>query len=871
MALVQPVEPVPVAASASAGLRRSTSKSFTHGHEMMPSHRSSRTKLLRAVDRNTSKSFNHGSGRDSMSRVRRTQGSHLEMSHTSAQTPSFSRPISVSSVAPASTRLSGTTSRTNYPLTKTSFAPTLDMASQWHRGDYVLAKYRHSDDYFAGHIQHIHGHVFEIVFDDGSVDANVPAANIQTRLDPESLLDVVYIPLDDLDENDHELALDAVSTPLMLDLAVLEKIKQAMPSVAHKIKFRPEMLHRTAAVLYTADDDYPPMFELSMFSYFTRQTAQVRHMREQQIQRLSTALSQVCLTSTDTTTTSVGDVVLVHTQPKCFFGNVQAIVQDEHEPSFAVLDIASNTVHPNVPATLLQTIDPRGDLSSQLHELLKLHDTLNPGAKVLVPFDAHLSVCTIRRRHTATRFDVQCDKSSNVLRHVKLDQLIAAPRPPNRKVTVVNQKSLVCGGTLFRQHERVAVQDEWAVTSGYITGINSNELVVIEYDNGQIDTCVPLKHLRKGIIDWDGNVDEFTPQPTPIARHAQIMDQNINYSEYSPMTIGIDPPGNAEETMDDDWVVLEHPISKAIERAKIATLHGNEFCDVEFLDGVVLTQVSLHNLERAGSLKFMKPSIFNTHDHVLAFNPRFKKYCTGQVAAVVERTYRIVFDYGETYEGVPHAMVTTLLDRSVLSPTKRITHNWVSANGFAADSVLCRGDIALHKAMCLPNIDTAAARATLTEGEAVLAQYCSSGKYFPAIVLRTHASAATVDVAFASSEIGTTISSNETFTIDRRHEVPMPFHLLGSPVSNELVMSQARPPAQRSSFLRHFSSKNKIMDATQPTVAHLYKAAKIPSLLRRFSSRKQSLKPGGGDDRGGRRPTMLTRMKTMFTTHANKY
>ncbi|KAF0702225.1 hypothetical protein AaE_016052, partial [Aphanomyces astaci] len=78
---------------------------------------------------------------------------------------------------------------------------------------------------------------------------------------------------------------------------------------------------------------------------------------------------------------------------------------------------------------------------------------------------------------------------------------------------------------------------------------------------------------------------------------------------------------------------------------------------------VLSPTASFQNLQHAILPKIKKPPTFAPLDHILAYNPRFSKYCTGQIQAVGPGgSYRVVFDYGETYDAVPHEYITPIHD-----------------------------------------------------------------------------------------------------------------------------------------------------------------------------------------------------------------
>ncbi|KAF0696905.1 Aste57867_12373 [Aphanomyces stellatus] len=698
--------------------------------------------------------------------------------------------------------------------------------ASWQVGDYVRAKCHNSNELFAGHIQFVHDDVFTILFDDLTVDRNVPSANIHSMIDADATaLGITFVPMEDHKDDESEASVLPESRVSVNDLdnEIMERIKKALPSLANlqpttdttTTSSSSLVVQRLATVLYddlTTDETHATpvvpsitLTQVAVFANFAAQNEDTRTKTHQQLQRMQATMVQMIKAAMPAVrktsgrlgflsgnaaqqtvgapqlpppthpmeapaTLAAGHNVLVHQPRGCFFGMIQVV--DVSGSTLTVVEVATNKTHVGIPVASLQWVAPIDELRHQFQELSKQHDVLYPGSKVLNHQQDLLVPATVRRRRTATCFDIKIDNSLIALTQIHLDQLIAVPRQPKSRVRLSKQSSIESGGLHYHVHERVIVHDleDGSSNHGYVLGMNSNKTVVVEFDNGQVDSSVPHVFLRKA---------------DSSSRDASAYLEALNIDQ----AFGV---GDCEYNVD-DWVMANHPLSNLLERGRIAQLHGNDHCDVQFSDSVISKHVSLRKIQQTTVPKVVKPSIFALHDYVMAFNPRFKRYCTGQVTAVVGHTYRVVFDCGETYDAIPHDFVTTITDTSVLSPKKRITSVWKSCNGIdEEDSNLCHGNPTMHKMVCQPQ---AAKRLTFEAGEAVMAQFAGSAKYFMAVVLQSVPQANAVDVSFASSESGLGIASERVFSIDKRHQAPILFHVTSQVRTSNTTNTQPPKPS----------------------------------------------------------------------------
>ncbi|CAK4115286.1 unnamed protein product [Aphanomyces euteiches] len=419
-------------------------------------------------------------------------------------------------------------------------------------------------------------------------------------------------------------------------------------------------------------------------------------------------------------------------------------------------------IHSNVAISDIQPCWPHQELLDQCRELAKSIDVLYPGAKVLHSVHDKLVPCTIRRRRNVTCFDLKIDGSIEAKTKILVDALVALPQRVQDRVRITDQFDIEAAGKWFHVHEKVIVHDlDVGVSNhGIITAINNNKTVVVDYDNGEVDSAVPPAYLRKA--------------------DASIKDAGAFMAAFN-----LDHAFDMGETSYnvDDWVIASHPLSNLYEKGRICRVFSNGLVDVQFADSTISKQVAVHKLRRVEPTRVAKPPSFSVNDYVLAYAPRFSKYCTGRVQAVVAGAYRVVFDYGEIVDRIPHDYITTLEDTAVLSPKKRITRIWKSSNGYEDDQKIpCNGDVSTHKAVC--GSPLAGQKKPVAVGELVMAQYSGSAKYFGAIVVQVRSQEA-VDVAFISSEAGTAIPLDKIFTIDKRHCQPKQFQVTSSPRQKE--------------------------------------------------------------------------------------
>ncbi|ETV93257.1 hypothetical protein, variant [Aphanomyces invadans] len=593
----------------------------------------------------------------------------------------------------------------------------------WRLGDYVLAKCHSSDEYFAGHILDIddgddgktdchhdststlgaapRGRSVSILFDDLTLDKHVPLENIQTILGQDFDMELQFVPMEDHKDDDSEgsvvpdaAQVAASQNEIGIDAHVLAHIKMALPSPNSKPSLHqdkanpaPYTLHRSVAVVYDDQAIHRGGLSTAEIAVYSKtssgQSEALRDAADQTLRRMhatymkmkqigtrqssnndldgppppgastrrGSSSKQMALLPPNadhpTTDAIPRKHVLVHALPLCYFGSIQPHPKGHPAPNDAVVvQDLDQKLHDKVAPAKCQPCDPTADLFEQYVELAKVHDLVYPGAKVLSWVRDQLVPCTIRRRRCATAFDVKVDGEHDALTSIPLEHLVAVPRSQSNAITATNDVEIDVAGQTFCVHERIIVHDlELGVSNhGYIVGINSNRTVFVEYDNGEVDSSVPSVFLRKA----DSSSREAG---------AFLMSLDIH------QTFGM---GATEEGFNiDDWVTATHPMSNLLEKGRVCNVHNaHNTCDIQFADGVILKQASFHTLQHAAVPATKKPPAFLPLDHVLAYSPRFAKYCTGQIQAVAAATnaYRVVYDYGETYDGVPYDYIAPITD-----------------------------------------------------------------------------------------------------------------------------------------------------------------------------------------------------------------
>ncbi|OQR84472.1 hypothetical protein ACHHYP_13335 [Achlya hypogyna] len=453
-----------------------------------------------------------------------------------------------------------------------------------------------------------------------------------------------------------------------------------------------------------------------------------------------------------------GTPVLVLSNP-CYFGKVSKLLPNGQAE---VSGLDGIELQRQAPLDAIQVLTIAADLKRQHQSLSRQVDLFFPGARVLViARRGQLAHATIRRRCPDWEYDIKLDRTSETISHVRAQQLIAIQGPPV-PLPVVQRKALEikCGSQLFRIHEFVYVLDMDNLSkiymAGVISSINSNHTVVIDYENGDMDGSVPLHLLEK----YDTRKDR-----------GRIRPPNCGPVGY----------------INDDVVLAMHPVTKSIAKAKITCVHASS-CDICFLDGVVVLHMPRSRLNQGGLLITVTPApvapptyseLFAAHQYVLVFSHRFQRYCTGQVQAVYAKstpaTYKITFDYGETIDKVPADVITHITNTSVLTPTKRITHNWNSVNGYMTEVLHpCKNNTSIHDVVCVPSILNHA-KPPCFVGDLVMAQYRGTSKYFQAIVQSVGDT--TASVLFASSETDDSVPHEHIFVVDPKYHRPVPFTL----------------------------------------------------------------------------------------------
>ncbi|KAG9404987.1 hypothetical protein AC1031_004090 [Aphanomyces cochlioides] len=620
---------------------------------------------------------------------------------------------------------------------------TKRLDSRWQIGDYVSAKCHDSQEYFAGHIQGISdsGDVYNVLFDDLTLDKCVPLANIQGLVDSEAMKqELNYCLTDHLDDQS--------------DISIVDAVSKRSEGGTNK-QLEASNVRRVDCMIY--DDLLDTRITTANLAFATpaNPAHDTRSATQKQLQRIQAALQKMNKppilhkgssskfrydpsTPTNQAFTAQQDVV-VCTPSACFFGVVQSV-----EESTCTVQGHDGKVHSNVAISDVQPCWPHQELLDQCRELAKSIDVLYPGAKVLHCVQDKLVPCTIRRRRNATCFDLKIDGSVEAKTKILVDAVVALPQRVQDRVRITNQFDIEAAGKWFHVHERVIVHDlDVGVSNhGIITAINNNKTVVVDYDNGEVDSAVPPAYLRKA-------------------------DSSIKDAGAFMAAFNLDHAFDMGETTYnvDDWVIASHPLSNLYEKGRICRVYSNGLADVQFADSTISKQVAVHKLRRVEPTRVAKPPSFNVNDYVLAYAPRFSKYCTGRVQAVVAGAYRVVFDYGEIVNMIPHDYITTLEDTAVLSPKKRITRVWKSSNGYEDDQKIpCNGDVSTHKAVC--GSPLASQKKPVAVGELVMAQYSGSAKYFGAIVVQVR-SQDSVDVAFISSEAGAAIPLDKVLRANR--------------------------------------------------------------------------------------------------------
>ncbi|KDO26692.1 hypothetical protein SPRG_20492 [Saprolegnia parasitica CBS 223.65] len=476
-----------------------------------------------------------------------------------------------------------------------------------------------------------------------------------------------------------------------------------------------------------------------------------------QLHRLQTKLNAVNAERQSNASMS-GTPVLVLGEP-CYYGKVAALLPNGLAD---VLSLDGRSGRQQVPLDAIQVLTTAADLKRQHEALSRLVDLYYPGARVLVMVRrGQLTHATIRRRSAEYEYDIKIDRTSETMARVRAQQLIpiqglSVPLPQLQKKTL----QIKHGSVIFRIHEFVYVLDMDNMTkiymAGVISGINSNRTVVIDYENGDMDGSVSVQLLEK----YDTRKDR-----------GRIRPPNCGPVGY----------------INDDIVMALHPVTKAVAKAKITCVHASS-CDICFLDGVIVLHMPRSRLNQSClTVASIPPPIaprsyaghFKANQHVLVFSHRFQRYCTAQVQAVHANatpvTYMVAFDYGEVIDKVPFDVITHICNTHVLTPTKRITHNWNSVNGYMTDILYpCKNSASIHDAVCVPNLTTNV-KPPCAVGDLVMARYRGAFKYFQAVVL--HIDEATVRVLYASSEVDDTVPYDHIFLVDPKYDKPIAFSL----------------------------------------------------------------------------------------------
>ncbi|EQC30982.1 hypothetical protein SDRG_11455 [Saprolegnia diclina VS20] len=408
--------------------------------------------------------------------------------------------------------------------------------------------------------------------------------------------------------------------------------------------------------------------------------------------------------------TGHGAGVLVSTFPS-YFGRCDT--GSDANNTCSVRDLRG-VLHEHINLSALQMIDTGHELNAQRQELGSVLDVYYAGARVLMMDANHApQLSVVLRRTTAIEGDVlPYADNATVLSNVRLQKLL--PLPPWYDDDVVDDQkwSIQTEMTEFSIHERVRVVD--AKLPGVIVKIASKTVVWVEFDDGDIDTVVPVANLMKY-------------EPAPPGEQSALRSTP---SHRNVVSVG-------------DQVIVRNPATKNDVVAQVVAI-AEETCDVRFPDGTLTTHVPLDHVRPVG---IEKPAAFEKLDHVLAWNPRFERYCSGQVSDASHPSYTIVFDCGETVTSVPYAVITSLDDASVLPRNGgTITTNWESVQGWEAlDDAIheCHGNLALHRMLC----ESKAKHCSLVPGTKVYARYPLTAKYFLAVVHSVENGSVVVDFA----------------------------------------------------------------------------------------------------------------------------
>ncbi|KDO26691.1 hypothetical protein SPRG_22208 [Saprolegnia parasitica CBS 223.65] len=645
-----------------------------------------------------------------------------------------------------------------------------DPTSRWQPGDRVFAKIT-ATEFSPGHIQKIVApRVYMVVFDDATIVDEIYETDIDTDRRPGEMMgddaedgtpQPIDAPADESTESEMVLAAAVVTGP------TAEHLSQRQPFLnATKPRELSSQVSCTSSQLYPSGDYSSslemPMAEILVLDMAKKQEERLRlvHDRLEEVKARLRSLSPSLLLKRQTLVK--GAVVRVTSSP-CFFGKLESICAEANTCEISSLVPPASDVRTTVGLHEIEVMHVAKELVAQHQELSKQVDCFFPGARVLFmqgEDGQHLQAGVIIRRRSPTECQLLLEKSKTSVDNVHIHQLIAvtsnqdhiphAPLEPLLKVVV--------GAVEFTIHEQVTIQDLEAGTSmlGVITEISSLQSVIIEFDTGEVAAGVPTFCLRKYTNRHD----------TSRAFRASGLSA----------AFGLDRGPEARAL--DEWVIAKHPQSNLPERCRVVGVHAHSY-DVQFADSVVASRMDT-SLVLSTSVTAIptKPHVFALHDHVLAMSPRLRRCCSGQVAAVTvakpAATYTIVFDYGETYTGVPHDAVHVLENTLVLTPRKRLTNLWRSVNGLDAieettPSFACHGDLMLHKMLC-----SAKKRETnpVHVGDAILATFHESHKYFLGVVRALHNDTEdpTVDVQFASTLDVPNVPLRKVFSIG--HSAP---------------------------------------------------------------------------------------------------
>ncbi|OQR89538.1 hypothetical protein THRCLA_22674, partial [Thraustotheca clavata] len=676
-------------------------------------------------------------------------------------------------------------------------APNTSKRVEWLPGQQVLAKRSEKKGYLAGTIQKSMGKGFYmIVFDDATIDSKVPECNIKEfelvrELDiptpsNTNLATDFSSPLPAIDDSYRHRRLIGLaafsesssfaeeangstgSTAVDLNATLLEGLKAQMQRLAPAIKdeaskveilpdsplkstlsVTPSFIYNSTADWDSTDGSLQNVFLLDVTVPPNR--AKNLLALQERMDNLATKIKTLAKERVSNASTMSGTPVLVYGDP-CYYGRVAML-----HPSSQVDVIDGMNWHRQAALDTIQVLTPATDLRQQHKGLSKLVDLFAPGARVLVMVRrGQMMHATIRRRGVDMEFDIKIDRTSETMAGVRIHQLVCLQSPAAAPPVLLRQANQIKSGqAVYRLHEQVFVLDtdipSTIYMAGVISGINSNHTVVIEYENGEMDGSVPLHLLKK----YDAKKDR-----------GRIRPPNCGPVGY----------------ISDDIVLAKHPVTKAVAKTRITSVHANT-CDVCFHDGVVVRNMPRSRLNQGGLTIATAHAVnsvaaaerFKAHQYVLAFSNRFQRYCTGQIQTVnvttTPLTYTVIFDYGEAIDKVPADVITEITNTNVLTPTKRITHNWSSVNGYMCEiSFPCNNSSALHEVVCVPALTP---KAPAAPGDLVLAQYRHTAKYYQAIVQTVSKTSASV--VFASTETDDCVPFDHIFVIDPKYNRPVPF------------------------------------------------------------------------------------------------